>query len=140
MSGDHKIVCCSCNIEFWVPDYWFRTKKQDNSIFQCPNGHEQHFTKGPSKLDLVRRERDRLTQSLAEKDDEITRQRELREGAERRVSAAKGQVTRLKNRAKAGVCPCCNRTFKNLARHMHSKHPDFGDDKSNVVPLKDATA
>lgn len=25
----------------------------------------------------------------------------------------------------AGVCPCCNRTFKNLARHMAGQHPGF---------------
>lgn len=24
----------------------------------------------------------------------------------------------------AGICPCCNRTFSQLARHMQSKHPD----------------
>ena len=28
--------------------------------------------------------------------------------------------------AKAGTCPCCNRTFTNLARHMASKHKDVG--------------
>lgn len=22
-------------------------------------------------------------------------------------------------------CPCCNRTFQNLQRHMTSKHPDY---------------
>ena len=25
-----------------------------------------------------------------------------------------------------GVCPCCTRTFPNLAAHMKTKHPDFG--------------
>lgn len=25
----------------------------------------------------------------------------------------------------AGMCPCCRRTFKQLAEHMKSKHPDF---------------
>lgn len=37
----------------------------------------------------------------------------------------KGVATRLKNRAAHGVCPCCNRTFQQLARHMSAKHPDF---------------
>jgi hypothetical protein len=23
------------------------------------------------------------------------------------------------------VCPCCNRTFSNLQRHMAHKHPQF---------------
>jgi hypothetical protein len=25
-----------------------------------------------------------------------------------------------------GVCPCCNRTFQQLARHMKAKHPGYG--------------
>jgi hypothetical protein len=25
------------------------------------------------------------------------------------------------------VCPCCNRTFQALARHMNSKHPTYAD-------------
>jgi hypothetical protein len=26
---------------------------------------------------------------------------------------------------KHGVCPCCKRTFENLARHMKGQHPTF---------------
>ncbi len=33
--------------------------------------------------------------------------------------------TRIKNRIAAGVCPCCNRSFQNLSRHMSNKHPTF---------------
>jgi DNA repair exonuclease SbcCD ATPase subunit len=44
---------------------------------------------------------------------------------EKSLIAQKGVTTRIKNRASNGVCPCCNRTFQNLARHMHTKHPDF---------------
>lgn len=66
-----------------------------------------------------------LKQQLARKDDEIAAQRRLRDHAERQASARKGQVTRLKNRAAAGVCPCCTRSFENLRRHMTTKHPTF---------------
>tara|TARA_Y100000310_G_scaffold338946_1_gene430083 strand:- start:1163 stop:1354 length:192 start_codon:yes stop_codon:yes gene_type:complete len=55
-----------------------------------------------------------------------------RDAAEKTASTYKGQVTKLKNRAKAGVCPCCNRTFQNLSRHMETKHPDFGE----VIQIK----
>ncbi len=47
------------------------------------------------------------------------------ENAEYRRRAAVGQVTKIKNRISKGVCPCCNRTFANLARHMESQHPDY---------------
>ncbi|WP_165394478.1 helix-turn-helix domain-containing protein [Pseudoxanthomonas winnipegensis] len=32
----------------------------------------------------------------------------------------------MRQRVMNGVCPCCNRTFENLRRHMHDKHPEFG--------------
>ena len=48
-----------------------------------------------------------------------------REEAEASLQATKGVVTRLKKRAIAGVCPCCNRTFQQLAAHMAHKHPDY---------------
>lgn len=41
----------------------------------------------------------------------------------RRVT--KGHLTRVKKRVAAGVCPCCNRTFADLARHMAGKHPEY---------------
>jgi hypothetical protein len=41
------------------------------------------------------------------------------------VRAARGQLTKFKKRVGRGVCPCCNRHFKDLARHMESKHPEL---------------
>ncbi|HEX9950777.1 MAG TPA: hypothetical protein VGB53_03340 [Rubricoccaceae bacterium] len=40
------------------------------------------------------------------------------ERQKRRAAAQKGAHTRTKKRIAAGVCPCCNRTFQDLARHM----------------------
>lgn len=98
-------------------------RKNPSIFFHCPNGHSRHFSE--SAADRLRKERDRLAQKVAEKDDEIRHQREIAEAAERRSSAARGQITKLKNRVGRGVCPCCNRTFENLARHMGTKHPTF---------------
>jgi len=39
--------------------------------------------------------------------------------------AEKAAKTRLKNRIHNGVCPCCNRTFQNLQKHMKKQHPDY---------------
>lgn len=41
--------------------------------FYCPNGHSLTF--GDTELDKLRRERDRLAQRVAEKDDAIARAR-----------------------------------------------------------------
>lgn len=39
------------------------------------------------------------------------------------AEAEKARVERKLKRVGRGVCPCCNRTFPNLARHMATKHP-----------------
>jgi len=111
----------------WIPDALHETADKAKGViaFYCAYGHSQVYIKGENEETKLRRERDRLQQRLAEKDDEISRQREMREQTERRLSATRGQVTKIKNRVGHGVCPCCTRTFENLARHMTSKHPTF---------------
>lgn len=48
-----------------------------------------------------------------------------------RTNAYKGNVTKLKKRASAGLCPCCNRHFTNLQRHIASKHPDINKEEKH---------
>lgn len=45
----------------------------------------------------------------------------------------KGVLVKERKRVGNGVCPCCNRHFGNLERHMHSQHPEHA---SNVNTLK----
>lgn len=124
--------CYRCKCEIWIPDALYDAAQHGRGKveFFCAFGHGQVFAEGETEEQKLRRERDRLTQRLAEKDDEIARQRDMRETAERQASAARGQVTKIKNRVGRGVCPCCNRTFENLARHMASKHAEFARDEA----------
>ena len=118
--------CCKCGCHMALPSDLYAAARRDERItVYCAHGHPQVFRAGESDEDILRRERDLLKQRLAQKDDAISVERQMRETAERRVSAARGQVTRLKNRAGAGVCPCCNRSFVAFARHMAMKHPQF---------------
>lgn len=121
--------CASCGIRFGVPEGWGEQRRKDKGDIYCPNGHVMNYRE--SEADKLRSERDRLAQQIAQRDDEIRAQREMREAAERSAAALKGQITKLNKRTAAGVCPCCNRTFTALHRHMKTKHPDF-----NVVPFK----
>jgi phage/plasmid primase-like uncharacterized protein len=110
----------------WIPDALFDAAKRSEKVgFYCSYGHPLVFMEGESDLDKMRRERDRLAQQLAQRDDRIREEREARETAERRAAAARGLVTKIKNRVGHGVCPCCNRTFSDLARHMAGKHPGY---------------
>jgi hypothetical protein len=114
-------VCPVCGIHYAVDkivmDYKrSRSSNDKENGWSCPNGHGLVFKEYDA--DIQRRRAERAEQESA-------RQQELRLAAERQAAAARGQVTRLKNRSKAGVCPCCNRTFKQLAAHMANKHPSF---------------
>ncbi|MCA0318194.1 MAG: hypothetical protein LCH88_09010 [Proteobacteria bacterium] len=130
--------CCNCGMAFAMTADFKKRRLKDRQSFYCPAGHSQHYT-GKSKEDQLAEELSRERQRLARYADMLGEEGELRRAAERRASAARGQVTRLKKRAAAGVCPCCNRTFTNLARHMAGQHPGFKAepvDGDNVVPLR----
>lgn len=129
---DATHLCCgACGIEFYVPTFWYKARKEKGESekkFYCPNGHCRVFSE--SDLDVTRRERDRLAQRLAQRDDEL-------KAKERQLVAQKAIATKLKKRASAGVCPCCNRTFTNMARHMETQHPEFTEFKTGkVIHLK----
>lgn len=131
MADFYTMSCITCGVEFGMTKHLYARRQEDEKQFFCTNGHSAVFKESTSTK--LQRELDRARQRLAEKDDAIAHQRRMREAAERSAAAHKGQVTRMKKRAEHGVCPCCNRTFIQLARHMKTKHPDFGAD--NVVEL-----
>lgn len=120
-----EIQCGTCGVWHAIPQAMFDTCLEEGGFWHCPNGHSRGYREGRKEREAVRLERDRLRQKLAQQDDEIKHQRQLREAAERQVAASKAQVAKMKTRAGAGVCQCCNRTFVGLARHMKTKHPNF---------------
>lgn len=96
----------------------------------CPNGHSLVYR--DSEADKLRRERDQLKQQQARLEDEARAARE-------RAAKAEAATKRLKKRASAGTCPCCQRTFSNMATHMKRQHPEFvAEGGAKVVPLKRA--
>lgn len=107
------VTTCWCGINLAIPANLlsFARNHKGHSIY-CPLGHTFVFT--DSFEEQLKRERQRH---------EATRS--LLHAEERSHSATRGQLTRARKRAAAGVCPCCQRTFQNVARHVASKHPDF---------------
>ena len=99
-------------------------RRRDGKTFYCPNGcslsyHETTEQRLTAQLEAAKRQRDNATA-------EAQRQEEMRRKEERRCAAYRGKLTSMKRRARGGACPCCNRTFTNLRRHMATKHPAFG--------------
>jgi len=115
-------ACADCGVVFGLDQAFAERRREDGRGFYCPNGHVLSWKKSIDDEALRRR--------LASAEATNTHLRDQRDAAERSARAYKGRVTRLKNRVARGVCPCCNRTFANLADHMAGQHPDYlGDDK-----------
>jgi regulator of protease activity HflC (stomatin/prohibitin superfamily) len=115
-----------------MPATWETYFRSSYVDFYCINGHLQAFSVQPTEaqclqkqLDAERLARQRAEQRVAERDDAVNKAREEAQHERNRANGYKGHATRITKRAKAGVCPCCNRHFTALERHMASKHPDF---------------
>ncbi len=117
------ISCGDCEIPFALPSSLHRSRKQDGGSFWCPNGHKIGYSESENarlRKELKAKERQRKFLDGA-----LTHARDQQQAAERSAAARKGVITRLKNRAAAGICPCCNRHFANVERHMTSQHPGY---------------
>lgn len=124
-------TCYSCGILFAMTKEFRDERLKDRRSFWCPNGHSQAYVgrteaqKLKEQLEEERRQRQSAQQRVAYYQDEAREAKERAEHERRRANGYKGHATRITKRAKAGVCPCCNRTFKQLAQHMATQHPQF---------------
>ena len=110
-------ACYKCGIKFGVTTEHYGYLLRDRAWFHCPNGHSQVF--------LGESETQRLEKQKAVLESQLDAMKCQRDMAKRRIAAMKGVRTKLKQRIAAGVCPCCQRSFENLARHMNTKHPEY---------------
>jgi len=117
--------CGECGIVFALEDWLMAKWVEEKHGFYCPNGHSRRF--------VGETEAERLAKQLetAKRDAEWQRQRA--ESADKRLIAAKGQMTKLKKRVNCGVCPHCQRTVSQMARHIATKHPEALADASKSV-------
>jgi hypothetical protein len=111
--------CCNCGVLFAIPADLRRELLENHKNFYCPNGHSQAYL-GKTEAQKEKERADRLERRLANTEEDLRCER-----ASHR--ATRGNVTKLKKRVANGVCPCCNRTFANLGRHMAGQHPDYAD-------------
>lgn len=107
-------TCCSCGILFAVTKEYQDRRRQDHNWFYCPNGHQQHYSQKSDKE--IAEENARQAQAKANEANHALLV------AQRERDAAIAAKKLLESRIHSGVCPCCNRTFANLAAHIKTKH------------------
>lgn len=128
------VSCATCHMTYAIPQSLknsavaYPGDSRRGWVLFCPLGHEWHYV-GESVADKLDKERERSARlaAQAEQARARTRETEARRVAQKAATTrARNQRDRDRQRVAAGVCPCCNRTFKQLARHMANQHPDFG--------------
>jgi hypothetical protein len=114
------VECChaGCGITFAIPRWFDKNRRDDHKSFYCPNGHSLSFHGASAE--------ERLRQKIADVERSLEFQRRQRQLAERQARAYKGERDRVKRRVANGVCPCCQRSFQNLRRHMTTQHLTVG--------------
>lgn len=133
--------CWQCGCGIVLPEALYRAARHSDAIsIYCGYGHPGVFKKRETETDRIRRERDRLKQDIARVEDEAREARQRAEAAQERATKAEAKAKRLTKRAAAGTCPCCKRTFSELAQHMKHQHPEFVTDTgAKVVSIKSRT-
>lgn len=123
-TGHLVATTCWCGIRLAVPEalHGWAQGDTDNHIY-CPLGHQ--FVYRESEADRLRAQLDQAQADARFQRSRRERADQERRDAEARATAALAETERTRRRLAGGACPCCNRTFTNLARHMSGQHPDY---------------
>jgi hypothetical protein len=109
-------VTCWCGAPLAIPQTLFDEAHRTGRGLYCPaTGHRFGWD---SEMEKLRKERDQAKARATALNDQLLAE----QGAHR---ATKATLTKERKRAAHGVCPCCNRSFVNVGRHMKTKHPDY---------------
>lgn len=118
---DLKPITCShegCGVHFALDAKFVEARRGDQATWYCPNGHPRWYPPGESDEAKLRRAE---AQKVALRDQ--------LEAATREAESVRVALLRDRQRFANGVCPCCNRSFDNVRRHMTTKHPDYDTTK-----------
>ena len=111
------VTCGECDLEFGMPRFLYDARRIDRHIWFCPVGHQRCF--------IAKSEVQELRELLADAQARAIHANDQKHAALAEVRKAQAKAKRVAKRAAAGVCPCCTRSFTNMARHMKTKHPDY---------------
>lgn len=119
------INCGECGGTYAINERFRKQCADKGTSWNCPYCKIGWGYAGNGRIEKLEKA---LEEERARKQAALERANQARHEVQHLSTQLKGTKTRLRNhreRSKNGVCPCCNRTFKQLAAHMASKHPDF---------------
>lgn len=128
------VHCYDCGIQFAFPVDVMRRRREDGKLFWCPNGHQQHFSE--TAVQKLERELEQEKRRAKESAERASANHARAERLWKTYRQTSGKLSALKKRVGHGVCPACQRTVRQLARHMSTKHPGYGCNEPEVGEAK----
>ena len=113
--------CGKCGGVYALTAPYVEHKRENGGYWHCPYCRTS-WGYGESEIAELKRKLQDERRTKASLRGQLARSREEAEHEQHRANGYKGAMVRVKKRVAAGVCPNCNRTFQDLARHMKSKH------------------
>lgn len=127
-SSQLKVINChACGGTYAMSTYFLDSRRDDGEGWNCPycRGSTAYCESETDKLKKQLAKQQEWTAYQRREKEEYLRQRDT---LERSRNGMKGVLVREQKklaRVRRGVCPCCNRHFKNVQRHMDSQHPNY---------------
>lgn len=117
------ITCYKCQISFAVPAQSKERWMANGELFWCPNGHSQAYCETEVQRLQKQIEQEKKRREWAEQSRDYSQKRN--QTLEKQKAALKGVITKTRKRIANGVCPCCQRSFINLHKHIKHMHPNY---------------
>jgi len=117
-----RLVCSECGIAYAISERYLQARQEDARDWLCPGGHSQAYVESDNKR--LRRNLEKAKERTRWAEERADRLEVEKEHETRVKRGYMGQLARTQKRIRGGVCPFCNRQFKNLQRHMECKHKE----------------
>lgn len=122
--SDHIVTeqCWVCGVWFGLASSFVREANIDGRTFHCPNGDKLRY--GTPTITKLQAELDQAKARAADERRWRRQETERAEAIERSRRAIKGQLTKVRKRAAAALCPVpgCKRQIVQMERHLSTVH------------------
>ncbi len=121
------LTCPSCGGTFAISSVYYDEARKEGSFKQCWTCPYCKTSRGFGES-IHEKEKKQLEEKIAALTSAKQYAEQEAEYFRKSRDGIKGVLAKERKRVGNGVCPCCNRSFKNLMRHMAQKHPDHKND------------
>lgn len=123
----HEYVLVTCGAEgcdqtFGMHQRFYDQTKRTGEGWYCPKGHSRRWAGKTTE------------QRLREVEAQVVHTKDQLAAAAREAEEMRVRLLRDRQRFANGVCPCCNRSFTNVMRHMKTQHPDYDPTRLDAEP------